>query len=184
MTRRERLRKITLGLMSVFIVWHMMAMMVVGPFHESKLRSSLYDIFKEYLWLVKLDGPWSFYAPNVAYGTIFRYETVSASGERKTHPLTEAKKKFEHGYVRNINFYLYFFFNPEYTRKQGYDKSVARHLCNKHAGEDVDQIIFRRYVQKRFTPQDYLMGKNPLDDEFLKFKVFGPYPCAGDAQHE
>lgn len=177
MIRSDRMRKIGLGLMSVFIVWHMIAMMVVGPFHESKIRATLYPVFKEYLWLVKLDGPWSFYAPNVAYGTIFRYETVSSSGERKTYPLTEAKKKYEHGYVRNINFYLYFFFNPKYTKEQGYDTSVARYLCAQHVGSDVKEIIFKRYVQKRFTPQDYLAGKKPLDPEFLKHTAYGPYPC-------
>ena len=180
MVRSERIRKEGLGLMSVFIVWHLIAILVVGPSHESKIRSSLYDPYKEYLWLLKLDGPWSFYAPNVAYGILFRYQTVSSTGETNTYPLTEAKKKYEHGYVRNINFYLYFFFNPEYTKKHGYDKSVARYLCSKHAGEDVKEIVFRRNVQKRFTPEDYLAGKNPYGPPFLRHFDYGPYPCSKD----
>lgn len=179
----SRIHKISMGLMSAFIAWHLIAMMIVGPFHESKIRSSLMKIYDEYLWLLKLDGPWSFYAPNVSYGTIFRYITVNSTGERKTYPLTESKKKYEHGYVRNINFYLYFFFDAAYTRKSGYDKSVARYLCHKHSHNDVKEIIFRRYLQKRFTPEDYLLGKDPYSKEFLKFTDYGPYPCVSESNH-
>ena len=180
MVHSERMRKAGLALMSVFIVWHLCAMLVVGPSHKSKLRSALYGHYKEYLWLLSLDGPWAFYAPNVPYGVIFRYQTVSSTGEIKTWPLTEAKKKYEHGYVRNINFYLYFLFNPEYARKQGYDKSVARYLCGKHAEEDVKEIVFRRNQQKRFTPEDFLAGKDPYAPPFLKQLTYGPYPCSTD----
>jgi len=183
MLRSKRNRSVGLSLMSVFIIWHLIAMLVVGPSHQSNLRSSLIGIYEEYLWFLKLDGPWSFYAPNVPYGILFRYETVSSTGEVKTYPLTEAKNKLDHGYVRNINFYLYFFFNSVDTKQRGYDKSVARYLCDKHAGTDVKEIVFRRYLQKRFTPKDYLQGKDPYSRAFLRHTVHGPYPCSQDKEH-
>jgi len=178
MVRSERIRKVGLSLMSVFIVWHVIAICVVGPSHPHYLRSGLIGIYQDYLAVFKLNGPWSFYAPNPPFGSIMRYETVSTSGEIRTYPLTEAYHKFDHAYVRNINFYLYFFSDSVYTKQQGYDKSVARYLCAQHEGSDVSEIIFRRYRQKRFTFGDYQKGRYPLDDEFLKHSVHGPYPCA------
>jgi hypothetical protein len=179
MVRTERIRKIGLCLMSVFIIWHVVAMAFVGPSHNHYLRSNLMSIYKNYLNVLNLNGPWPFYAPNPSFGSIMRYETISASGEIKIYPLTEAHNKFDHAYVRNINFYVYFYRNAAKTKKRGYDKSVARYLCAQHAGTDVKEIIFRRYRQKRFTFQNYQQGKKPLDDEFLKHTVHGPYPCTG-----
>jgi hypothetical protein len=135
-------------------------------------------VYQNYLAVFHLDSSWPFYAPNPFLGSILNYETVSASGETKTYPLTHGRGKFNHAYFRYTNFYAYLFSDVQYTKKRGYDKSVARYLCNKHKGSDITSINFILLNQTTFTYEDYQKGKRPLDKEFLKKTVFGPYSCS------
>lgn len=174
---RVHTRNIGLGILSIFIVWHALAIVFVGPFSYSHLRSSLMTYFHGYLTFFRLDHSWPFYAPNVFRGSILKYETTSQSGETKIYPLTQAKKKFNHAYFRYTNFYSYLFSDLEYTKKRGYDKEVVRYLCSRH-DENITQINFILLLQKPFSHVDYQNGKRPLDKEYLEKSVIGPYSCS------
>ena len=180
MERPQRVRSIGFILLSIFLVWHAIGITIVGPFSQSYLRDGLMKVYQGYLGVFHLDRSWPFYAPNPFLGSILKYQTVSQSGETKNYPLTQAREKYEHAYFRYTNFYAYLFSDPDYSKKRGYDKSVARYLCAQHL-EDIVQIKFILLKQKMFTRNDYLAGKQPLDSEFLEEKIFGPYDCDPDS---
>ncbi|MCI0507731.1 MAG: hypothetical protein L0Z73_16695 [Gammaproteobacteria bacterium] len=173
----QRTRSLGLIILSVFIVWHAIGIAVVGPFGKSYLRDSLMRLYHNYLAVFHLDRSWPFYAPNPFLGSILNYETVSASGETKIYPLTHAREKFDHAYFRYTNFYAYLFNDPDYSKRRGYDKSVAHYLCKQHAGRNITAINFILFSQRPFSYEDYQKGKRPLDEEFLERKAFGPYHC-------
>jgi hypothetical protein len=177
MERPERTRAIVFFFLSAFIIWHAVGISVVGPFSKSHLHDGLMNIYQHYLAVFHLDRSWPFYAPDPFLGSILKYETISTTGEINTYPLTQARKKFDHAYFRYTNFYAYLFSDLEYTRKRGYDYSVVRYLCNQHKGGDIKAIRFVLFSQKQFTPEDYKLGKRPLDEEFMQKRVIGPYPC-------
>jgi len=135
------------------------------------------NVYQNYLAVFRLDRSWPFYAPNPFLGSILSYETISASGETRIYPLTGAREKFNHAYFRYTNFYAYLFSDAEYSKKRGYDKSVARYLCNQHKGSDITSINFILLNQTTFTYEDYQKGNRPLDEEFLQKTVYGPYSC-------
>lgn len=173
----QRTRSVGIFLLSVFLIWHAIGITIIGPFSKSYLRDSLMHVYQDYLAVFHLDRSWPFYAPNPFLGSILSYETVSASGETKTYPLTQSREKFDHSYFRYTNFYAYLFSNPEYTKKRGYDQSVARYLCNQHIDKDVASINFILLNQTTFTFEDYRKGKRPLDEGFVQKTVYGPYSC-------
>ncbi len=175
----QRTRSIGLIILSVFIIWHVVGITIIGPFSKSYLRDNLMQVYQNYLSFFHLDRSWPFYAPNPAMGSILRYETVNTSGETKTYPLTQSRKKSDHSYFRYTNFYAYLFSDPEYAKKRGYDQSVARYLCSQHVDSNVSSINFILLNQTTFTYEDYRAGKRPLDEEFLETKTFGPYSCDG-----
>ncbi|WP_455222782.1 hypothetical protein [Kaarinaea lacus] len=178
----QRARSAGFIILSVFIIWHVIGITIIGPFSKSYLRDGLMNVYQDYLAVFHLDRSWPFYAPNPFLGSILNYETVSGSGEIKSYPLTHARNKFDHAYFRYTNFYAYLFSDPEYTKKRGYDKSVARYLCSQHEVEDIASINFVLLNQKTFTYEDYQKGKRPLDEEFLKKTVYGPYSCSQSAE--
>lgn len=152
-------------------------MSVVGPLYHSNPESLLSKIYYNYLSVLRLNRAWPFYAPNPQLGIIMRYETVDAHGKSQVHPLTEAYGRYQHAYARYSNVFVYLFEYPDYTRERGFDKSVARYICEQHKQEDVREINFIVLNQKIFTHEDYQNGKDPLDPEFVERKVFGPYSC-------
>lgn len=172
----RRIRMIGLVLMSLFIIWHTIAIAIVGPFGQSYLRGNFLTIYQDYLSLFQLNRSWSFYS-SPSIGSILSYEVNTATGETLIFPLTNKKQKFDHAYFRYTNFYVYLFHNPVGSKNRGYDKSVARYLCAQHEGIDAAEIRFILQLQKLFTYKDYRNGKRPLDEEFLEKKIFGPYRC-------
>ena len=166
------------GIFSLFIVWHVIAIAVVGPMWGDSPEVLKQSHFRHYLAFFHLDRAWPFYAPNPQLGTLVRYQTVDSTGTVKTYPLTEAYNRYQHAFSRNGNIYTYLFQYPEYTSDRGFDRSIARYLCSRHAGEQIQSIKFIQLVQKPLSHQDYLKGARPLDPEYVNSSIFGPYPCS------
>lgn len=176
----KRIRSAGFVIFSVFIVWHLIGISVVGPLYNRNPYSSLSNIYANYLSILRLNRAWPFYAPNPQLGIIMRYETVDALGKSQIHRLTEAFGRYQHAYARYSNVFVYLFEDPDYTRQRGFDKSVAGYLCRQHKNDDIKSINFIVLNQTEYTHLDYKQGKNPLDPEFIDRKVFGPYPCDGN----
>jgi len=162
--------------MSIFVIWHFVAIVIIGPFSSSYLHNNLVKIYRPYLTLTHLERSWSFYAPP-PMGSILRYKTISKNAVEKNYPLTPTDKKFSHSYFRYTNFYYYLFYNPRYIAKRGYDRSVTRFLCDKHKSEGIIEIVYVLLKQKSFSYKDFLNGKKATDKEFLAKTLFGPYKC-------
>jgi len=179
MGQSKIIQRMGLVLFSIFLLWHAIGISVVGPSHKSYMRNGLMYIYEDYLALFHLDQQWLFYAPNPFFGSILQYETIDSSGRKTTYPLTNIRNKFDHTYFRYTNFYAYLFSDFRYTKKRGYDKSVARYLCAQHKDSDIKRINFILQYQKRFTYIDFRSGMRPLDKQFLTKAVLGPYQCIG-----
>ena len=173
----KRSRTVGFTVLSIFIIWHSIGIAIIGPFSKSYLRDGLMTVYQDYLSFFHLNKSWPFYAPNPFLGSMLSYETISPSGEVEAYPLTHARGRYEHAYFRYTNFYGYLFSDPEYSKKRGYDKSVARYLCSQHEQGEVKEINFILLNQTTFTYEDYRNGKRPLDKEFLQKTVYGPYSC-------
>lgn len=174
------LQSLSFAAFSVFIVWHVVAITIVGPFSKSYLSHRLRAVYEPYLALTELDRSWPFYAPEPFNGSVLRYETQARNGVKTLHPLTEAHQPHDLAYFRYTNFYSYLFREPAYTKERGYDKSVARYLCQRQASNNIDSVRFILLSQRRFTYTDYLAGKRSLDKEYWDSKEFGPYACGGN----
>lgn len=170
------MRKLGKLCLSVFIIWHVVGISIVGPTDTSYMRDNLMKFYGNYLSLINLDAGWPFYAPNPFLGSILSYEVVTKDGQTFTYPLTHAREKFDHAYFRYTNFYAYLFLQPQYSKNKGYDKSVARYLCSLHSSK-VAAINFILKKQKRLTYINYQQGYRPLDSIFLTSSVIGPYKC-------
>ena len=114
----QRTRTIGFTVLSLFIIWHVLAMTIIGPFSKSYMRDSMLTYYNNYLAIFRLDGSWPFYAPDPFLGSILSYQTVTSSGEKHSFSLTQAREKFDHAYFRYTNFYAYLFSDLEYSKKK------------------------------------------------------------------
>ncbi len=166
-----------LAILSIFILWHVVAISIVGPFGNSYLRQNLMRVYQDYLAIFHLNRAWAFYSPNPFTGSMLSYQTTAISGELQTYPLSRARGKFAHAYFRYTNFYAYLLGDPTYSQQRGYDKSVANFLCRQHQADLIKEIHFVLLSQGMVSHEDYRQGKRPLDEGNLVKSVFGPYLC-------
>ena len=68
------------SLMSAFIAWHCLAM-VIGPAPKSYIADTARAIFRPYLELFGFNNPWDFYAPRIGYGHQFHYVIEDTVGK-------------------------------------------------------------------------------------------------------
>ena len=174
----RRTHRFGLTILSIFILWHAIAITIVGPFGNSHLRRNLMQVYQDYLAIFHLDRAWAFYSPNPVPGSMLSYQTTAATGEQQTYPLSHARGKFAHAYFRYTNFYAYLFSDPTYSQQRGYDKSVANFLCRQHPASNIKEIHILLLSQKLVSFEDYREGKRPLDEAYLTKAVLGPYPCS------
>jgi hypothetical protein len=58
-----------------------------------------------------------------------------------------------------------------------YAETAGLMLCQKHAALHPVSITFVEYKQGKFTPQDHLAGKHPMDLEFVTVDPFKLITC-------
>jgi len=155
-------RSAVFALMSAFLAWHSLAILVAPVPPEATGLRPLLDLLTPYLEFLSLDNNWDFFAPNVRRGYQFRYVVMSADGTARTFvPIEDVS-----------------WFNPNYwwvrqwqdaivndTDLNG-DQAVAL-LCRKHAALHPTAIALVKVEQKTFSPADWLAGKRPFDPGFL-----------------
>ena len=169
----------TLGLVaaSIFIVYHVVGIAFVGPAADSYIRNKMWPYYETYLSALRIDGGWSFYAPDPSYGTIISYEAISEGGEKQIYPLSHKRPKIERGYFLYTNFFNYALNDPAEAAEKGYIDSMVRYLCDQNSDFPAHEITFIEQSQTAFRYTDYLNGHRPLDPEFLEETRHGPYTC-------
>lgn len=170
--------RLTYLAMSLVVGWHSFAM-VVGPAPgNSTLVQSLRPLVQPYISLFRLDTSWNFFAP-VGKHTQFRYVIEDTEGQEFTFMPTEETHRSLSSYVWWREFkYLYegVMESPE-TRGD----HVAELLCQKHAALRPFAVTLLEIQEQDFWPEDHLLGKRPLDPEFVNVNTLRRIQCPSGA---
>jgi hypothetical protein len=170
--------RLTYLAMSLVVGWHSLAMVVAPAPDSSAMMQSLRLLVQPYLSLFRLDTPWNFFAP-VGKHFQFRYVVEDAAGNEHTFVPTEESSESLPGYVWWREFkYLYegVMETPE-TRGD----AVAALLCRKHASLAPLSITLLQLQEQDFWPEDQLLGKRPLDPEFVTVNTLTRVQCRSDS---
>jgi hypothetical protein len=169
--KRWRARAIYL-LMSGFLAWHTLAMMIAPAPSSSVAIKTLRTALQPYLTLVGLDHPWDFFAPAVGHFPILRYVVEDADGVHHTLSPMEDLNWFHPGFYWFRTWYYAIIDDPEI-----YADYAGAVFCRKHASFRPVSITFWAYQEGDFKPADQLGGKHPFDPEFLKEKKVKTVQC-------
>ena len=154
---RQRLAYVV---MSIFVAWHTLAM-VVAPAPESYLTKSLRGILQPYLTLFRLDDKWDFFAPNIGAGTRFRYVIEDQAGEKHTfYPTAKVS------WLGPNFFWTRFWYYGIMDDPETFADYAVGYFCRRHADLHPVAISLVELREKKFTPSDLLSGKLPTDPEF------------------
>jgi hypothetical protein len=157
-------QRLTYLVMSIVVAWHSLAMVVSPAPNDSEMVQSLRFLFHPYLAFLRLETPWGFFAP-VGKHAQFRYIIEDAAGAEHTFMPTEEPSSSIARYVWWREFkYLYdgVMANPEFR-----GDAAAALLCQRHAALNPFSVTLLEVVEQNYGPQDELLGKRPLDPEFV-----------------
>ena len=162
---------LTYTVMSVFVGWHTLAMMV-GPAPDSDSMRWFYPPFKPYLTVFHLNGGWAFFAPNVLRGVLLRYTLEDTTGKRHVFEPTMTMNR-----IGPLNLRITLQYRNLMIFPQIYGDAAAAGLCRQHASLHPVAISFVAIEQKAFWPKDYKNGKRPLDAAFVTVKPLKRVQC-------
>jgi hypothetical protein len=166
---RERL---TYAAMSVFVVWHTLAMVIAPAPDNSLTVQSLRSVFQPYLSLFRLDNLWDFFAPNVGHGSDFRYVIEDSAGNSQTFFPTADLNWFHPRHLWFRAWYIAVMENPEL-----HADAAAAIFCRKHASLHPVSITLQQFQEGDFKPADHLKGKHPMDPEFVTVNTLKQFEC-------
>jgi len=158
--------------MSLLVSWHTFAM-VVAPSPDSDITDAARSILDPYLALFRLDNGWGFFAPDVGHGSQFRYVIEDATGKRHTFIPAEKLNRFHPTSIWMRDRYIAVMEKPK-----AYADAAAAALCQEHAELKPVTVTLLQFEQKDFFPVHRLMGKQPLDPEFVTVKTLKTVPCS------
>jgi hypothetical protein len=161
---------LTYLVMSAFVAWHTMAM-VIAPAPDSSLVRTLRPVFQPYLTFFRLDNPWNFFAPPFS-GAQLRYTIEDAAGVSHAFTPSEQLNWFHPDSILFWDWHHRIIDNPDL-----YADRAGAWLCREHASLHPVSITFFGYEQNDFTPADQLSGKHPLDPEFVTVKAVKTVQC-------
>jgi hypothetical protein len=164
-------QRLTYLVMSGFLAWHTLAM-VIAPAPDSVSVRTLRAALQPYLTLFRLDNPWNFFAPTVGYGSQLRYVIENADGARLTFAPTEQLSWFHPDFIWFRSWHYAIIDNPEL-----YADSAAALLCRQHASFHPVSITILEHQEGNLTPADHLSGKHPMDPGFVTVKTVKTVTC-------
>ena len=154
---RERL---TYAVMSAFVAWHTLALVVAPVPGNSVTVQGLRVLLQPYLSLLRLDNPWNFFAP--VFGTMnmsqFRYVVEDKAGEKLTFmPEAEFSGLFP------SYFWFRGWYNAIIDHPDDYADIAGALYCRKHASLHPVSITLLEVQENDFTRADFLAGKQRWD---------------------
>jgi hypothetical protein len=161
--------------MSLFIAWHTLAIIVAPAPEDSAMAQALRNaLLQPYLSFFRLDNAWDFFAPNVENGSQFRYVIEDKDGTNHTFVPADELSWFHPNYFWFRSWYYAIMDEPE-----RYVDIAAAVFCRKHASLHPAAVTFLDVHEEDFTQEDYLAGKHRLDPEFLKENILERVQCPG-----
>jgi len=164
-------RRLIYAAMSLLVVWHTFAMVIVTS-PDSAIVQSARAIVGPYVTLLRLDNNWGFFAPEVGLGEQFRYIVEDAAGTQHTFAPGAQLNRFLPSHIWFLDRYRNIMEDVDI-----YGDVVAAQLCRDHASLRPVSITFLEVEQKDFTAADWRSGKRPFDPEFLEVKTLKTIPC-------
>ncbi|HSP51173.1 MAG TPA: hypothetical protein VLN61_13545 [Pseudolabrys sp.] len=171
-------QRLTYTVMSVFVAWHSLAI-VVAPAPESSVTvKGLRILLQPYLTLLRLDNAWNFFAPTV--GNIFtfrqfRYVIEDKAGEKLTFIPGAEFSGLNPSYFWFRAWHGAIIDNPE-----DYADIAAALYCRKHASLHPVSITLLEIQAKYFTQNDFLAGKQRWDPEFVTMNTIEHVKCPAE----
>jgi hypothetical protein len=157
--------------MSAFVAWHTLAMVIAPAPDASVLVGTLRAVLQPYLTLFRLDNPWNFFAPTIGAAQL-RYSVEDAAGASHGFTPAEQLSWFDPAYIWIRDWHYGIIEFP-----QLYADRAGALLCRKHAALHPVSITFVQYEQQGFTAADRLSGKHPLDPEFVTVTTVMTVAC-------
>lgn len=152
---------IVYALMSVFVTWHALCLIVAPAPTGSAIAKSLRPWVGQYLGVIDLNVGWGFFAP-VGMTAEIRYVVIDDSGKKHTFMPTRGLPWYHPSKLWIRDRYRSISSNPE-----KFGDALIQDFCTKHAALNPTAIELIRVEQtKDFLPQHQLAGKNALDPEF------------------
>jgi hypothetical protein len=147
-------------LMSAFVAWHALALVIAPVPGSSELVDATRAVLQPYLTLLRMDNPWSFFAPTIE-GAQLHYIVEDAAGTRAEFGSADHTSWFhpEDLWLKDWNYSI--MDDPDL-----YASHAGEMLCRKHAAIHPASITFVQRVHSGFKPEDWLNGKRPQDAEF------------------
>ena len=158
-------------LMSAFLAWHTLALVIAPAPSESVLAQTQRAFLQPYLTFFRLDNPWNFFAPTIG-GAELRYIVEDAAGTRTEFTPAERTNWFhpEYLWLRDWSYAIIDY--PEI-----YADRAGELLCRKHASLHPVSITFVQREHSGFKPEDWLNGKRPQDPEFTRETTVQTVQC-------
>jgi len=164
-------QRLTYLLMSVFVAWQTLAM-VVAPAPDSHVSQALRVVLQPYLTLFRLDNQWDFFAPNVGEGSRFRYVIEDKDGQRHTFNPAEQVSWFHPYFFWVRGWYYAIMDDPDL-----YADAAAARFCKEQAALQPVAVTLLELQEERFTRDDFLSGKNRTDPKFFTVKTIKRVKC-------
>src|SRR5260370_20943170 len=90
-------QRLTYLVMSAFVAWHTLAMVIAPAPESSVLVQTLRAALQPYLTLFRLDNPWNFFAPTIG-GAQLRYSLEGSARAPHTFTPAEPLNRFPSGF--------------------------------------------------------------------------------------
>jgi hypothetical protein len=165
-------KRLIYALMSLFVTWHTLAI-VVGPTPDSsEIMQLLRPVLYPYLTLFRLDNRWDFYAPEIGNRHQFRYVVVDGSGRRHLFRPADELNWFHPTY-----WWFRAWYDAIMNFPDDYAKLAATFFCRKHETLHPIEITFLKVDEQDFSPADHLDGKHPLDAPFVSVSTLKRVKC-------
>jgi len=171
---RERLTYIV---MSVFVVWHSLAI-VIGLAPESSVTvQGLRVLLRPYLTLLRLDNAWDFFSPTVSSMRMsqFRYVIEDEAGNKLTFMPDAEFGAFNPAYFWFRDWHDAIIDDPE-----DYADIAAALYCRRHASQHPVSITLLEIKGEDFTRADFLAGKRRWDAEFVTVNTIWHAQCPAE----
>ena len=164
-------RRLVYVAMSAIVAWHTLAM-VIAPAPDSDVTLLARTVLQPYLTFFRLDNQWDFFAPTVGEGSRLRYDIQDKTG--KTHAFLPADELrwYHPNFLWFRSWYYRIIDDPD-----NYAEGAAAVLCRKHAALEPLAITFYEVQEERFTREDYLSGKQRMDQGFFSVAMLRGMRC-------
>jgi hypothetical protein len=161
--------------MSVFAVWHTLALVVAPAPPASLIAQRSRVLLQPYLSLLRLDNPWNFFAAADA-GRMsmsqFRYAVEDKAGEKHTFMPEADFRLFDPAYFWFRGWYNAIIDNPE-----DYADIAGAWYCQKRASLSPVSVTLLEMQEKDFTRTDFLAGKDRWATEFVTVNTIKSVKC-------